>query len=57
MSTVPTPPRRLPTMKALCGALVVLACVIIAVRWSEVVAGLSLGVAVLAWLAPRVPRG
>jgi hypothetical protein len=52
MSTIPTD-RRKTAVKALGGTLTVAACVIIAVRWSEVLAGLSLAVAIFAWLTPR----
>jgi hypothetical protein len=43
-------------MTLLWAALIVAACVVIAVAWSEVAAGLGLAVAVLAWLAPRTPN-
>ena len=55
MSTVPTP-RRVRASTALGAVALVGACVIVAIYWSEVVAGLSLAVAVLAWLAPQRSR-
>jgi hypothetical protein len=55
MPNLPTP-RRTAALRALWGAVIVAACVIIAVTWSDVVAGLGLAVAVLAWVAPRSPN-
>jgi hypothetical protein len=55
MSTVPTP-QRVRVVTILGAVALVGACVVIAFYWSTAVAGLSLAVAVLAWLAPRRPR-
>lgn len=55
MPNVPTPHRRA-ALHALWGAAIIAVCVIIAVTWSEVAAGLGLAVAVLAWVAPRPPK-
>ena len=55
MPNVPTPRRRA-VLRALWGAVIIAVSVIIAVTWSEVVAGLGLAVAILAWVAPRTPK-
>lgn len=52
MTTVSKPRGRL-ALGVLWVALVVGACILVAVRWSEVIGGLSLAVAVFAWLTPR----
>jgi hypothetical protein len=55
MSTVPTP-QRVRAATILGAVALVAACVVIAIYWSTAAAGLSLAVAVLAWLAPRRQR-
>jgi uncharacterized membrane protein YphA (DoxX/SURF4 family) len=55
MSTLPTP-RGHAAANALRVAVVVGACIVIAVRWSELVAGLNLAVGMLAWLAACAPE-
>lgn len=56
MSTVRKARRRAVASQVACATSVILICIGIAVTWSDVVAGLGLAVAVLAWLAPRSPR-
>lgn len=56
MSTVRKARRRAVASQVAWATSVVLICIGIAVTWSDVVAGLGLAVAVLAWLAPRSPR-
>lgn len=52
MSTVPKYQPWSPLPKLVVAGLVVLICCLIAVQWSHLVGGLSLGVALITWLFP-----